>query len=277
MNTASGDSSTIGGGRSNTALGATSAIGGGQSNTASADCSTIPGGCFNTASGINSFATGRNARAVHANTFVYGTSNGPTTTSIDRQAIFNLSGINFTPPFPMQPVPVSPTFYIVGNLEVTGAKNFMIDHPILENKFLRHTCVEAPKPRLMYEGTIQLINGKVDVDIDATANMTDGTFEKLTTNARIHLTNTSNWDMVKIENRDVLLTGKFTIISNNIESNAIVDWLVIADRNGIDIDIEIDKPEVGQIEEHQEIIVENENMQEGIIGEPYQEFIDHNK
>jgi len=70
-NSATGNWSTISGGRRNvtSALGAT--VSGGQTNTASASFATVPGGVFNTASGRFSLAAGRHAAAAHDGSFVW--------------------------------------------------------------------------------------------------------------------------------------------------------------------------------------------------------------
>lgn len=74
--------------------------------------------------------------------------------------------------------------------------------------------------------------------------MTSGTFSKLTTSPQVYITNRTTWDLIKIDNYDVLSSGKFTIISNNIQSNPVVDWLVIAERENQKLTIEIDKPKI---------------------------------
>lgn len=67
---------TVGGGFYNTASGFISTIAGGQSNTASGDSAAIPGGYLNRANGAHSFAAGRSAQALHANTFVWSGQSG---------------------------------------------------------------------------------------------------------------------------------------------------------------------------------------------------------
>lgn len=245
QNTSSNNSSFIGGGGGNLASAPFSTISGGQLNTTSNSFSTVPGGRQNNAEGIDSFAAGYNAKALNNNTFVYGAGPGLTTTNATNQVIFNVSGVAFTPP--VASVPLSPTFYINGNLAVTGVTNLLMDHPILANKSLFHSSIEAPRPDLIYRGTVQLINGRADVNIDGASNMTEGTFSQLTKNVDAYLTNKTknSWDLVKIEDHDILSTGKFTIISNNNLSNAIVSWLVIAERKLEHISlIEVDRPKV---------------------------------
>jgi trimeric autotransporter adhesin len=71
-NQASGISSKVGGGASNQASGGYSTVGGGWSNEASGINSTIPGGILNSAAGDYSFAAGRQAKANHTGSFVWG-------------------------------------------------------------------------------------------------------------------------------------------------------------------------------------------------------------
>jgi hypothetical protein len=74
-------------------------------------------------------------------------------------------------------------------------------------------------PQQQYRGICKLINGKAEIE-----------FSTEVKNPQVFLTNSSNWDLVRVENRETLTNGKFTIISNNLTSNAIVDWLVITDK-----------------------------------------------
>ena len=66
-NTASGEFSTVGGGRKNTASGARSTVTGGGSNTASGSSSTIAGGDVNTTSGVSSTVGGGEFNTANSN------------------------------------------------------------------------------------------------------------------------------------------------------------------------------------------------------------------
>lgn len=47
--------------------------------------------------------------------------------------------------------------YISGDLQATGSKNFVIDHPLdPENKILRHSAIEAPAMKNIYDGAVVL-------------------------------------------------------------------------------------------------------------------------
>lgn len=71
-NTASGSGATIGGGQGNTASGSEATVGGGFGNTASGFSATVAGGVSNVAEGVGSFAAGRQAKALHSGSFVWG-------------------------------------------------------------------------------------------------------------------------------------------------------------------------------------------------------------
>ncbi len=64
------DYAIIMGGNGNTA-GSFAMVGGGQTNAATGQFSVIPGGSLNTAAGVNSFAAGSQARALHNRSFVW--------------------------------------------------------------------------------------------------------------------------------------------------------------------------------------------------------------
>jgi len=72
FNSASLDGATVGGGLSNTASGNDATVVGGYENTASGTYATVGGGMRNVAQGSYSFAAGRNAKALHDGSFVWG-------------------------------------------------------------------------------------------------------------------------------------------------------------------------------------------------------------
>ena len=120
---------------------------------------------------------------------------------------------------------------VSGSFSVSGVKNFQITHPLDENKWLYHTSIESPRADLIYRGIIELENGSGSASIDKDSNMTPGTFEALTINPQLFLQNNQTFDRVKgyIEN------GNVFIVSENINSTALIDWSVIAERNDVDI------------------------------------------
>lgn len=120
---------------------------------------------------------------------------------------------------------------IIGSLNVTSGlsannKQFKIQHPLNENKWLYHTSTESPRADLIYRGTIQLQNGEGSASIDIQSNMTIGTFDVLTKNPQLFLQNNETFDRVKgkVEN------GNVYVLSENKTSNALIDWKVISER-----------------------------------------------
>ena len=124
--------------------------------------------------------------------------------------------------------------YVNGSSAFTGfitksGGGFTIKHPILGDDYrLVHSFVEAPEASNMYRGKAKLINGTIDVNIDKENNMTEGTFIALNTNFNIYVNNNdeNSWDMVKAKLNGNILT----IYSNNPECNAVIDYLVIGER-----------------------------------------------
>ena len=125
---------------------------------------------------------------------------------------------------------------IVGSLDVTSGfsaanKQFKIKHPVNENKWLYHTSIEAPRADLIYRGCIQLENGSGSCLIDSSSRMSDGTFESLTKNSQLFLQNETGFDRVKGN----VMTGSINVISENINSNDVISWMVVAERRDEDI------------------------------------------
>lgn len=122
-----------------------------------------------------------------------------------------------------------------GALQVTGALakgsgTFLIDHPLDPfNRNLRHGFVEAPRYDLIYRGTVQLVNGRAIVDIDAFSHLTAGTFAALTTNAVVaSLQNQDGFARLK---PGPINGGSFEIICEDEACTDLVSWVVIAERN----------------------------------------------
>lgn len=111
-----------------------------------------------------------------------------------------------------------------------GTKTFCIDHPIDPyNKSYYHGVIETDGLGLLYDGTVQLVNGQATVVMDTYIGQMAGTFEALVKNdrVRIYLQNNDNWDLVK----GSYSNGVLTIESNNLFSNAKIDFLLTTERN----------------------------------------------
>ncbi len=121
---------------------------------------------------------------------------------------------------------------IIGSLSVSSGfsaafKNFKIEHPLDKNRWLYHTSTEAPRADLIYRGQLQLQDGIGSASIDSASNMTIGTFNSLTKNPQLFLQNNESFDRIK----GYVQSGSVYVLSENQNSNALIDWYVIAERN----------------------------------------------
>ncbi len=118
----------------------------------------------------------------------------------------------------------------VDGIFIANAKNFKIDHPIVNNMHLYHACIEGPRFDNIYRGKKVIVNGYCEVDIDTECNntggMIPGTFVALNTDYQLYLQNNQTFDKVKGYIED----GKIKINSLNTTDNILVDWLVIGER-----------------------------------------------
>lgn len=132
----------------------------------------------------------------------------------------------------------SANLHVQGTCTVTGALSkgsgtFDIEHPLIgDTTRLCHSFIEGPRCDLLYRGAVQLVNGAatVNIDSDCTSNtlhaMTQGTFEALCTNAMCYLQNNETFDRVRGSiDRNIL-----TIVCENTESTAVINWMVVAER-----------------------------------------------
>lgn len=112
-----------------------------------------------------------------------------------------------------------------------GSGTFLTDHPLDPfNKNLRHGFVESTEYVNLYRGMVDLVDGRMIVDIDAAFGMTDGTFEALNADVMVSsLQNQYGPDRVWVEGPAD--SGKFTIICEDAESNATIAWMVTGRRN----------------------------------------------
>ncbi|GLU29460.1 hypothetical protein [Brucella sp. NBRC 12950] len=117
-----------------------------------------------------------------------------------------------------------------GSISKAGG-TFLIDHPLDPfNKNLRHGFVESTEYVNIYRGMVDLVDGRMTVDIDAAFGMTDGTFAALNADVMVSsLQNQYGPDRVWVE--APADSGKFTIICEDPESTATIAWMVTGRRN----------------------------------------------
>jgi len=115
---------------------------------------------------------------------------------------------------------------VAGNLNVNGAKNFRINHPLDENKYLIHTSVEAPRADLIYRGTVQLVAGTAAITLDEEYGLIPGTWEELCRNPQVWVTSVDGWELCK----GSVVDGVLTIQAKDPACVETVSWLVVAER-----------------------------------------------
>lgn len=113
---------------------------------------------------------------------------------------------------------------VYGDLDVYGSKNFVIEHPLDENKKLVHCAFEGPEPGLIYRGRGKLVNGVAEVELPAY-------FEYITKkeNRDVFVTPRNGWSALKVSD---VVDGKFRVELADANGNPEQEfsWLVIAER-----------------------------------------------
>jgi len=123
----------------------------------------------------------------------------------------------------------SSTLDVNGSLSKSSG-SFKIDHPLESKKdthHLVHSFVEAPQADNIYRGVVTLVDGSATINLDTEAGMTEGTFVLLNTNTSCFTSNESDWDAVKGNVSENILT----ISCQNTSSTATISWLVIGERH----------------------------------------------
>ena len=110
-----------------------------------------------------------------------------------------------------------------------GSGSFRIDHPLpelTETHDLVHSFIEGPQADLIYRGRVDLVAGRAEINIDAAADMTEGTFETLCRDVQCFTTNESDWTAVRGS-----VTGNIlTIEAESNSATSSVSWMVIGER-----------------------------------------------
>jgi hypothetical protein len=113
---------------------------------------------------------------------------------------------------------------------IGAAKNFEIDHPAdPDNYDLRHCATEAPEMLVEYRGIAWLVNGSASINVEEYFGVMPGTFDALWTDAWVTaLQNQDSFDRLKPSRVEGTV---FTINCENLNSNDLVSWVVMARRN----------------------------------------------
>jgi hypothetical protein len=161
----------------------------------------------------------------------------------------SIAGIYSDDPGGLCPVPGDAKLYVNGNtlieqnlvvlgdccIEGTltkGSGTFDINHPLEEEKRLRHSFIEGPRYDNIYRNKVRLTKGKATVNLDTDCvspggqTMTPGTWEKLNRNPDIFLQNLEGWSRLKGK-----INGSILEIECEDENCMdLVSWMVIAER-----------------------------------------------
>jgi len=111
-------------------------------------------------------------------------------------------------------------FNITGNLS-KGSGSFDIEHPVLEDKRLRHSFIEGPYADLIYRGTVTLGAEPVTICMDEQFGMAEGTWKAL---------NTNPWSMVSASGKLVEWSLNECELTITGDEGTVCQWMVIGER-----------------------------------------------
>ena len=117
----------------------------------------------------------------------------------------------------------------IGGALSKGSGSFKISHPLPSMKDthdLVHSFVEGPRADLIYRGSVELVAGYVQVDLDEASGMTEGTWELLCRDPQCWIQNDSGWAAV----RGSVEGSVLTIDCADTDSVDTVSWMVVAER-----------------------------------------------
>jgi hypothetical protein len=184
---------------------------------------------YKTGGGASYIQSGSNGTLGSANK-LYFTSIGSSAQVMTLDHVNGRVGINNTTS-PAYTLDVNGTGRFTGAL-TKGGGSFEIQHPVLKNSTLVHSFIEGPRCDLIYRGKKQLSSGiaVIDLEKESTGNgstMAPGTFVALCTNPQTYLQNNQTFDRVI----GSVSANILTIRSENHDSKAAIDWMVIAERH----------------------------------------------
>ena len=121
------------------------------------------------------------------------------------------------------------SFGVLGNtgpIGPTGAKTFVLPHPIRENHYLVHACIEGPEAGVYYRG-------KVKIEREREIIQLPNYVEHLACDFTIHVTPESD-EFVQVRVTPIT-NNQFTIHSTG---PCIANWFVMGKRKGIELEVE---------------------------------------
>ena len=155
---------------------------------------------------------------------------------------------------PTEKLTVSGNASITGSIS-KGSGSFKINHPLDSKKDthnLVHSFLEGPQADLIYRGTVDLVDGVANVNIDTESGMTDGTFVLLCREVQSFTTNESGWTAVRSSVDGNILT----IEAQDNTCTDSISWMVVGERQDQHM------YEAGWTDENGKVIVEPLNPAE---------------
>jgi hypothetical protein len=110
-----------------------------------------------------------------------------------------------------------------------GSGSFKIDHPLpekAETHHLVHSFSESPETLLTYRGTVTLVAGQAEVDLDESAGMSTGTWVLLCRDEQCFTSNETGWFHV----RGSVTGSTLTIDCEESDCTDTISWMVVANR-----------------------------------------------
>jgi hypothetical protein len=119
-----------------------------------------------------------------------------------------------------------------GATGATGPKSFIIDHPLKEDSYLIHACLEGPEAGVFYRGRTP-INERSKMIV--LPDYVDALAHHFTVHVTPEMTNGPRFVMANVS---AVHNGIFTVY---VSEPCIVNWLVYGTRRDIDLQVEVKK------------------------------------
>lgn len=114
---------------------------------------------------------------------------------------------------------------VSSTLHYAPLKSFIINHPVHEEKFLVHTCLEGPEAGVYYRGTGEILDN-VSVDISLPYYV-----EALASDLTVQITPIYN-GKINVLNTSEVLNNKFTVYGENCKFY----WHVTGKRSDVNVE-----------------------------------------
>jgi hypothetical protein len=119
-----------------------------------------------------------------------------------------------------------------GATGATGPKSFIIDHPLKDDSYLIHACVEGPEAAVFYRGRTAVLEGSRMIELPSYVNA-------LAHHFTVHATPEMGKGPRFVQtNVSPVHNGIFTVY---VSEPCIVNWLVYGTRRDIELQVEVKK------------------------------------